>query len=187
VVEIDPGVVQAAFRWFDLPRSTRIRIVVEDARAFVDRAAGREKFDIVYCDAFNAFSVPAHLTTREFLGTVRRLLAPGGYLLVNCIDIFDSGLFLGAYVNTVRAVFPRVAVYETPGSTRSSRATFVVVAGEGDPGSGTLSGPDGTVVGSRIPEERMAELGRRAGPRLLTDDHAPVETLMAPVFLRAVE
>ncbi len=38
---------------------------------------GRESFDVVYCDAFNAFSVPAHLTTREFLLKVADLLTPG--------------------------------------------------------------------------------------------------------------
>jgi predicted membrane-bound spermidine synthase len=187
VVEIDPGVVEAAFRWFDLPRASRIRIVVADARAFVDRTAGKESFDVIYCDAFNAFSVPAHLTTREFLRTVRRLLAPGGRLLVNCIDIFDSGRFLNAYVNTVRSVFPRVAVYESPGSTPSSRATFVVWAGEQEVGGSVLLGPEGTIVGVRVPEQRMAALHTQNGALVLTDDHAPVETLMAPVFLRAVE
>jgi spermidine synthase len=186
VVEIDPGVVEAAFRWFDLPRDTRISVAVEDARAYVDRAVGRESFDIVYCDAFNAFSVPAHLTTREFLQKVASLLSPGGAYLVNCIDVFDSGRFLNAFVNTLHSVFPEVAVYATAGWTGAARSTFVIAAGQGSLGGESLTGPDGAVVGERVPPERMAGLRARNGAMILTDDHAPVETLMAPVFLRAV-
>jgi spermidine synthase len=187
VVEIDPGVVEAAHGFFGLPRDTRIRIAVADARAWVSSAAARgESFDIVYCDAFNAFSVPAHLTTREFLRTVSALLAPGGVYLVNCIDVFDSGLFLNAFLNTLGSVFPEVSVYETPGTAAGSRATFVVAAGQRRVGSEVLHGLDGGVVGRRIPAERLAGLRRRNGDMILTDDRAPVENLMAPVFLRAV-
>lgn len=187
VVEIDPAVVDTAFRYFDLPRQTRIEIVREDARAFVDRVQGRESFDVVYCDAFNAFSVPSHLTTREFTEKVAAILAPGGAYLVNCIDIFDSGLFLNAFVNTVRSVFPRVSVYATPGSLGGSRSTFVIAAAGRELGGEWLRGSNGAVVGARIPAGRLAALRERAGSAVLTDDHAPVETLMAPVFLGSVK
>jgi spermidine synthase len=187
VVEIDPAVVDTAFRFFDLPRQTSIEIIRDDARAYVDRARGGKKFDIVYCDAFNAFSVPSHLTTREFSEKVASILAPGGAYLVNCIDIFDSGLFLNAFMNTLRAVFPEVSVYATRGSMGGSRSTFVIAAGARELGGETLRGPEGSEVGARIPPERMAALRERNGGLVLTDDHAPVETLMAPVFLGSVK
>jgi hypothetical protein len=41
-------------------------------------------------------------------------------------------------------------------------------------------------VGRRIPERHLAELRARNGAMVLTDDRAPVENLVAPVFLRAV-
>jgi len=187
VVEIDPSVVDMAFRFFGLPRDTRLEIVRGDARAYVDRVQGGEKFDIVYCDAFNAFSVPSHLTTREFTKKVAAILAPGGAYLVNCIDIFDSGLFLNAFVNTLRAVFPEVSVYASRGSTGSGRSTFVIAAGARKLGGETLRAVDGSEAGARIPPERMAALRARNGGAVLTDDHAPVETLMAPVFLGSVK
>jgi predicted membrane-bound spermidine synthase len=187
VVEIDPAVVDTAFRFFDLPRQTSIEIVRDDARAYVDRAQAGKKFDIIYCDAFNAFSVPSHLTTREFTEKVAAILAPGGAYLVNCIDIFDSGLFLNAFTNTLRAVFPEVSVYATRGSMGGSRSTFVIAAGARELGGETLRGPDGSEVGARIPPERMAALRERNGGTVLTDDHAPVETLTAPVFLGSVK
>jgi predicted membrane-bound spermidine synthase len=196
VAEIDPDVVETAHRFFGLPRDTRIRIAIADARTYVDTILERQKkcassrrggFDIVYCDAFNAFSVPSHLTTREFTAKVGDILAPDGLYLANCIDIFDSGRFLNAYLNTLKAVFPRVSVYMPPSCEWGQRLTFVVAAGRQAPDADTLRGPDGAIVGSKIPQEKIIELRARNGGLVLTDDHAPVETLMAPVFLRSVK
>jgi MFS family permease len=192
VVEIDPEVVATAHAYFDLPVRSELRIVIGDARTYVDAvqardlAAPRARFDIIYCDAFNAFSVPSHLTTREFTASVAALLMPGGLYLVNCIDILDSGRFLNAFLNTVKSVFPRVSVYVSPLSDRSQRATFVIAAGGRRPLPDVLLSPEGEAVGIRFSPADLAELRRRNGSGVLTDDHAPVDTLMAPVFLRAV-
>jgi hypothetical protein len=90
-------------------------------------------------------------------------------------------------VNTLRSVFPEVSVYATRGSTGGGRSTFVVAAGTRAVGGETLLAPDGSEAGARIPAERMAALRARNGRAVLTDDHAPVETLMAPVFLGSVK
>ncbi len=186
VVEIDPEVVRTARRFFDVPADSRLRIVVEDARRYVDEAQGKAAYGVVYCDAFNAYSVPAHLTTREFVAGVARLLAPDGIFLANVIDIFDSGRFLGAYLATVKAVFTETVVYLPTDSRWDARATFVVAASRGRPFPATLLDAEGNAVASAIPRARLDELaGRRT--RILTDDHAPVENLMAPVFLRSVK
>jgi predicted membrane-bound spermidine synthase len=199
VVEIDPKVVQVARAYFGLPAQTRLQIAIADARVYVERLADSSagnpaamqmsspSFDIVYCDAFNAFSVPAHLTTRQFIAKVAGLLSPGGLFLVNCIDILDSGRFLNAYLNTLKTVFPRVAVYVDPSFTESIRATFVVAAGGKLPAASALRGPDGAAVGIRLSEEKLSALRARNGAMVLTDDFAPVDNLMAPVFLRSVK
>lgn len=102
VAELDPavkGAVQA--RMGLLPDGeTRVQTTIGDARNFVDdrvrlnnTAAKRgEKpvlYDFVYGDAFNDFSVPWHLTTREFSEKIASLLHPTeGIYLVNLIDIY---------------------------------------------------------------------------------------------------
>jgi predicted membrane-bound spermidine synthase len=195
VVEIDPAVVRVAHAYFGLPADSGLQIVVSDARSYVERlVAGQASrfavprlFDIVYSDAFNAFSVPAHLTTREFAAQVAGILSPGGLFLVNCIDIFDSGKFLNAYVNTLKSVFPRVGVYVDPSFSDELRATFVIAAGGKLPAEPVLAGADGVVVGTRLSDEKLAELRERDGGLVLTDDRAPVDNLMAPVFLRSVK
>ena len=187
VVEIDPEVIETAYRFFDLPRDTAIRIATADARIYVDSVRGKKLYDIVYCDAFNAYSVPTHLTTKEFVLKIAEILSPDGIYMTNCIDILDSGGFLNAYINTLRSVFPQVSAYMSPDSAADTRSTFVVVAGEKLIAADVLLSADGTVAGKRMQPEMMADLRMRNGEAVLTDDHAPVETLMAPVFLRSVK
>jgi spermidine synthase len=191
VVEIDPAVIRVAHAYFGLPAESGLEIVVADARAYVERLVrstpSASRFDIVYSDAFNAFSVPSHLTTREFVAKVERILSPNGLFLVNCIDVFDSGKFLNAYLNTLKSVFARVAVYVDPSYSETTRATFVIAAGGKLPAPPVLAAADGTLVATRLSDEKLAELRARDGGMVLTDDHAPVDNLMAPVFLRSVK
>jgi len=102
VAELDPAVKRAVQREMGLPpdHQTRIRTLIGDARNTVDdllRANQRrvadgqtaELYDFVYGDAFNDFSVPWHLTTREFAAKVRVLLKPEtGAYLINVIDLW---------------------------------------------------------------------------------------------------
>jgi spermidine synthase len=85
-VEIDPAVVRAARRWFDVG-ALGLEIVTADAAAWLRRARGR--FDAVLEDVFTGdarrlakpagFPLPA-------LDDVRRLLRPGGVAVSNTLD-----------------------------------------------------------------------------------------------------
>ncbi|MGL6279159.1 MAG: spermidine synthase, partial [Gaiella sp.] len=65
-VELDPEVVDAAYRWFALPRDPRLRVEVGDGRRFL-RETADERWDVIMVDAFFADGVPFHLTTLEFV------------------------------------------------------------------------------------------------------------------------
>lgn len=120
VAELDPAVVEIGYRHFEIPRSPRLRIDVEDGRRYL---AGRdERWDVIAVDAFYAESVPFHLTTREFLELVRSRLAPGGVVVTNMVGAMagpGSRLFRSLY-RTYRSVFPTVLVH--PVSFRSEEA-----------------------------------------------------------------
>jgi spermidine synthase len=75
-VEIDPAIVDAARRFFFLPKDPRLRIFVEDGRSFLAR--GGPPYDLIVVDAFTGTSVPFHLTTREFVEVVRHRLTLKG-------------------------------------------------------------------------------------------------------------
>jgi spermidine synthase len=217
VVEIDPEVLEVARRYFGLEPAAGLRLVAADARNYVhslvsglprrggrgaarhragaggneawDEAAGGSaaRYDVVYIDAFNSFSVPYHLTTREFTAMLAGLLDERGMLMTNCIDVFSLGRFLNAYLNTLREVFPCVAVYHDPGYSPGMRSTFVLAAAFEPFRYDHLRDRDGKTVGRRIPAESLEELRERNGPMVLTDSFAPVENLIAPVFLRSVD
>jgi len=176
VVEIDPAVTRIAHRFFGLPRATRIRTINEDARWFTMRERGL--YDVVFIDAFNDLSVPYHLATREYASDLRKLLAPRGIVAANVIDDFDRGSFLASYIRTLQSVFPYVAlVLEPDDSRKMKRETFVVLA-SGAPLPSLNALPD---------SDLRAYVARR-NAIVLTDDFAPVDQMMAPLFrARAVE
>jgi spermidine synthase len=118
---------------------------------------------------------------------IARLLDDGGILMTNCVDVFTVGRFLNAYLNTLREVFPHVAVFHDPGYSQGIRSTFVLAAAYEPIAQEVLRDPEGNVVGQRMAEESLAELQQRNGPMVLTDTFAPVENLIAPVFLHSVD
>ena len=110
-VELDPEVVDVAYKYFELPRDPRLKVAVEDGRRFLAQNDG--PWDVIAIDAFYSDSIPFHLATREFLELARSRLAPGGLIATNIIGAVqgrDSRLFR-SMLRTYRAVFPAVNVH----------------------------------------------------------------------------
>jgi spermidine synthase len=139
-------------------------------------------YDVIIGDAFDDFSVPYHLTTQGFNERVRAWLAPNGIYIVNVID-GSYGRFIRAYIHTLRHTFDHVNVApSTSAWRRASRTTWVVV------GSRTPLDPEAFEPGSlwqrqRLTQDEVDEILAEADPVLLTDRYAPVEQMLAPVFL----
>jgi MFS family permease len=90
VAEIDRSVTRANFKATGLPEDTPIKTYWGDARQFVDVHQDTKKYDLVFGDAFNDFSVPWHLTTREFNEKIKKMLTPNGVYMINIIDVYES-------------------------------------------------------------------------------------------------
>jgi len=193
IAEIDPRVTEAAHRAFGLARDTPLKIYNLDARNHVDDLLERRRlgenlppFDLIYGDAFNHYMVLHHLTTREFNLKLKELMGPHGVYMMNIIDIYDTGLFLGAIVNTFRESFPHVYAFSTftngPSTDPRRRDTFVVV--------GSMKALTGIALKSDVPgaalkPEHLEALRQKSRGMVLTDDYAPVEQLLEPVIRRA--
>ncbi len=181
-VEIDPAVTRAARAAMGFRDSPAIAVTHGDAALRVRtllaaRAAESEppaRFHAILGDAINDYSVPYHLTTREFLGRLHALLEPDGILLMTVIDLLDSGRFVGAVANTCGEVFRHVHVFATHDDS-ASRDTFVVAA------SDRVWQPTADFPARLLTEAEMAALRERSRGRVLTDEYAPVENLLAPV------
>jgi spermidine synthase len=184
VAEIDPGVTEVAYDHLGLSRDGSVATYNGDARVFLEQPAS-ETYDIIFGDAFNDFSVPYHLTTSGFNERVRAWLAADGLYVVNVID-GALRRFLPAYVRTLRQTFENVYIVPSAEGWRTvARDTFVIVATDVpldlsrfEEGSRFLSGVLSNVEASAL----LAE-GRQI---LLTDRYAPVEQMLAPVYLGRV-
>ena len=189
VIEIDPAVTRVVFEELGLRSDTRIVTYNEDARMAIPRLT-HGHYDLVFGDAFNDFSVPYHLTTREFNEQVRALLKDGGVYAANVIDNPYPGRFLRAYVNTLQQTFPYVYVIGDETIWEDDvRDNFVVVGSLRPLSSAALE--NASVQAGRefvshiMPEGTFDSWLNSRGSILLTDDYAPVDNLMAPVHLES--
>lgn len=180
VYEIDKGVVDLDVEQLGLRTGDGIDVRVRDARIGLAEQAPRSR-DVVVGDAFGGVSVPWHLTTKEVVQSIHRILRPGGVYAVNVIDYPPLG-FARAEIATIASVFENVAIIAKPGTlARSDGGNLVLVASdeplpianlqarlaERDKSLSLLSGKD-----------RVAEFTE--GARILTDAYAPVDQLLAP-------
>ena len=188
VVEIDPEVTRIAAEHMQA-RMEGFRNFHEDGRVFVNRLvaergeAARAVYDFIYIDAFNDYTVPYQLTTREFFGHLRTLLRDDGAFMMNMIDSGESGLLLGSLLNTLEEVFPHVVVFLEGTTFRlGARNTFVILAAPKSHDYARFVEPDPTRFGiHRLTEAELAAIRFRAGGLVLTDEFAPTENLIGPV------
>jgi spermidine synthase len=112
LVEIDPEVVDLSFKYFHLEPSQRLRVHLGDGRTFVRRAT--VKYDLVILDAFTiGGQIPFHLTTKEFMQEIKRVLTPDGAILANINGTMRGprSRIMRAEYKTLSQVFDSVYVF----------------------------------------------------------------------------
>jgi spermidine synthase len=166
VLEVDRRVVELGRDRLGLRTGPGLRVRLGDARVTL-RDEPSESRDLVVGDAFGALAVPWHLTTREFLEEVRRVLRPGGVYALNLIDQ-SPNRFAQAEAATLAAVF-RYAAVAVPAD---GGGNFVMLASDRP-----LPLPD-------WPEYVLAAEAFAQDADVLTDAHAPVDQLLTPSSAR---
>ena len=170
VLEVDDEVVALARRRLGLTTGPDLRVRVGDARVSL-RDEPTDRSDLVIGDAFGSLAVPWHLTTREFLTDVDRVLKPQGLYALNLIDHAPLR-FARAEVATLLAVFRHVAVV---GDVEEG-GNLVLLASQR---------PLRPPAPSAQEDERLltgAAVRAFAGDEdALTDAHAPVDQLLTPI------
>jgi spermidine synthase len=119
VVEWDAALVQLVRAELPLDPGARIRVRSADARAGLAKVPDGWA-DLVIADVFSGARTPAHLTSIEFLGEVRRALRPDGHYAANLAD-GPPLAHLRAQVATAAAVFPELALAADPTVLRGRR------------------------------------------------------------------
>jgi hypothetical protein len=127
-VDADESVVDAMRERLALPRGLRVPVQIADAREAIGRMRPATA-DLVVLDVFDGARTPAHLTSVEMVGAVRRLLAATGVVAVNVADgpagrAAGGGRILAharRQVATYASVLPELAVIAEPGVWRGRR------------------------------------------------------------------
>jgi spermidine synthase len=184
VAEIDPEVVDVARRFFSVPvTDPRVSIATEDGRRFLLRS--NRQYDLIVLDAFNRYSVPFHLVTREFFELCRERLAPGGYLEMNFISRRrgKANEALASVSDTLSSIFSEQYAFTRDPKTHLQQ-NWILVAGGGP------QMPDAQLFATIAAANEVKPVYRalaahyvrsgpdRAGGTILTDQYAPIEEMM---------
>lgn len=91
VVELDPGLIELAEQFFDLPVSDRMRVFTTDGRTYIREHAGR--YDMILVDAYNHTSIPRDVKTRQAFEAYYKHLGEKGIFAMNVISgYYGSGV-----------------------------------------------------------------------------------------------
>ncbi|MDD5304192.1 MAG: fused MFS/spermidine synthase [Elusimicrobia bacterium] len=186
-VEIDPEIVRVARDHFGY--APKGRTFIDDARALLE--SRDDRWDLMILDAFGSESPPCHLFTVEAFTRMRESLTPDGVLAVNLSSGLNGpeGRPWRATYKTLARVFPNVRVFV---GARSSPGLFNVLFFAS---SGSLDAPASAApADARAAVAEMLALELTPGPAdagemsavaVMTDDYAPLDSLLAATAVRA--
>lgn len=187
--EMDPMVITVAKEYFTVKESPRLRIHQSDGRVFLKRSTNT--YDVILADAYTTSrygsSIPPHLTTVEFFSLANEHMTTNGVFAYNVIGQMNGWRadIMGALYRTMREVFPQVYLFPA-----NQTLNVVMVGTRSDK---PLTYAQAQALGAQLVQAkainfpnfmtRLRNLETNP-PRslkmspLLTDDHAPVESLM---------
>jgi spermidine synthase len=177
VLELDGKLIELDEAQLGVVPGPNLQIDVGDARTALARQTTAD-YDLVVGDAFGHLVVPWHLTTREFVADIQRVLRPDGAYALNVIDYPPSDL-VRAEVATISAVFRHVALVAPPRAiARQIGANFVILASDSPL---PLDALKTRLAGLAGPVKLIADADLTIfmdGATVLTDDYAPVDQLL---------
>lgn len=177
-IELDPGVTRMANTYMGL-KDVPIHITHGDGRQKL--AEDSSSYDVIIVDTyFNDLQIPWTMTTEEFWQVVRKHLNPGGIAAMNIAAIGASkSALVEAITNTQAHVFPYVYDAKLKEGKDSNHLVLLSLA---EPNIakhlGTLPPSEIAPLGERIIRE-LTRVYPNTHLAALTDDHAPIEWLMA--------
>ena len=105
-VEIDPAVSAVAKKYFGEGDNVRLNVITADARPFLQSA--KEKYDLIFIDAYRQPYVPFYLATADFFKLCRDRLAPDGIVALNVSTVPGDDRLSRAISGTLATQFPLV-------------------------------------------------------------------------------
>lgn len=184
VIEIDPEVVEVSRRFFGLPDDERLRIIVGDGRAYLERTDAC--YDVIVIDAYFEALAPYALVTEEFFRLVAERVNPGGAMAYNAVAVLlgRGSRPFHRFLKGIAATFGSVYVFPVGSPCGGGRENIVVVATHDPLDATTLRDRVQVAAADRIQVPGFAEMADRMiapvlprGMRALADAEAPGDGL----------
>ncbi len=184
-IEIDPAIIEAGARYFDMNASAMpsLTVYAEDGRYMLNQLD--RDFTTIGIDAYRPPYIPWHLTTVEFFDEVRDHLADDGTAVINVGRTATDRRLVDAMTSTLLAVFPSVHAMDVPYSFNT-----ILVATMQPTSSDNLAANLAALPEDAAPllRDTLALASESLVPTheselVFTDDRAPVETLVDSLVL----
>lgn len=130
VIEIDPKLDEIAQDYFGFKPSSRVKIIHEDGRTFLNRNV--KKYDLIIIDAYSSIRPPFHLMTAEAVEKMKASLSDKGIIASNVIGSLsgDRADFIASVESTVRRNFSITELFYASGADDSQIQNILLVAGD---------------------------------------------------------
>ncbi|MBI4375596.1 MAG: fused MFS/spermidine synthase [Elusimicrobia bacterium] len=188
-VDIDPEIIEVARTYFGFSPK-RGAATVEDGRTFLSRCAAQgRRYDLIFLDAFATESPPYHLFTLESFQVMRQALEPDGILAVNLVSLVHGkgGRPWRSAYKTLQAAFPGVRAFMAS-DAYEGLANIVFLASAGplhdEKAHSRLRPSIKADVLSMLSRELKVSGPEAQREALLSDEHAPIEFLLAESALQ---
>lgn len=190
VAEIEPSLFDLAKKYFRVTESSRLHNRVADGRRLLSDSP--KTYDLMFSDVYySLYSVPPHLTTREFFTLAKKRLNTGGVFIANVIGDLSrqQPSLIMAEIKTFQSVFPNAYFFaESPERTDSQNIILVGYNADKqiDLESAPVStSPDPFIKFIRFKVVDVKHRFELSPDPVLTDNFSPVEYLTAQVLRRA--
>lgn len=187
VAEVEPNLFILGQKYFDVPKNPRLKNYVEDGRRLLQRS--ENTYDLIFSDAFR-FSIPPHLTTKEFFELSKSKLAPGGVFVANVLGHLHEKQpsFLFSEIKTFKNVFPNSYFFAVDSLDADYPQNIIMVGYNGDEGRNLLAVDTDKPFLSTLEAKRIhIEAYDLSNHPVLTDDYAPVDYFVSQMVTEELQ
>lgn len=189
VVEIEPSLFKLSQKYFDVEKNKRLVNHVEDGRRFLYDSD--KKYDYIFTDAYySIFSVPSHLTTKEFFLLAKSKMTPNGVFIANFQgdprNLYPNLLI--SEIKTFRTVFQNSYFFavEYPNNKKMQNIIILGINGEKEINFEKLNKNKESFF-AELEKKRIDISKYKLKDHIeLTDNYAPVEYLTSINIQRAI-
>ncbi len=182
-IEIDPGIVAAGDKYFEMDTMPNLSVYVEDGRYMLNKLD--KQYTVVGIDAYRPPYIPWHLTTVEFFEEVRRHLTDDGAVVINVGRTSTDRRLIDALTATLLQVFPSVHAMDVPQSFNTVLVATVQPTSDANLAANLAALPADAAPMLRDTLTLTAQtlVPTQASQLVFTDDRAPVESLVDSLVL----